>query len=176
MKRFSFKFLIAAILAAALVGFPFLHEPTDATGSHGGGAGHGGGGFYAPKGPFQKLSGEFQYDYSHYGAVGKDWESSRTRQMPYVIVDAHANPKGESAGLPAVEFIVWFLGPMTSDSPKCNLEITDGGEVKALKKVTRHHLNVIAVPKVLDGSGGTRDFSNLQSNTPWTIRFACTSE
>ncbi len=130
------------------------------------------GGCYAPKGPFQQLSGEFQYDYKRYGAVGKDWESSCTREMPYAVVDAH--PEG-GGGLPAVEFIVWFLGPMQSDNPKCNFKIADGGEVKALKEVTRSHLNVIAVPKVSDGAR-MRDFSNLQSNTPWTIRFSCTSE
>ena len=27
-----------------------------------------------PKGPFHQLTGEFQYDYKRYGAVGKDWE------------------------------------------------------------------------------------------------------
>ena len=176
LKRFSFKFLIAAVLAAALVGYPFLHEQVDATGGHGGGgSGHGGGGFYAPKGPFHHLTGEFQYDYERYGAVGKDWKSSCTRKMPYAVVDAHANPEGERGGLPAVKFIVWFLGPMTSDSPKCTVEIADGGEVKAIKEVTRHHLNVIAVPKVIDCSG-THDFSNLQSNTPWTLKFNCTSK
>lgn len=171
----SFKFLIAAIFAAALVGSPFLHERADATGGHGGGAGTGGGGLYAPKGPFQKLSGEFQYDYSRYGAVGKDWESSYTRKMPHAAVDVRANPEGERGGLPAVKFIVWFLGPMKSDNPKCTFEIADGGEVKAIKEVTRHHLNVIAVPKVSD-CPGRNDFSNLQSKTPWTIRFNCTSK
>ncbi len=95
--------------------------------------------------------------------------------MPYAVVDAHANPEGGLDGWPAVEFKVWFLGPMASDNPKCNLEIADGGKVKALKKVTRHHLDVIAVPKVFVRSE-TRDFSNLQSKTPWTIRFNCTSE
>ena len=69
------------------------------------------GGCYAPKGPFQQLSGEFQYDYKRYGAVGKDWESSCTREMPYAVVEAHANSEG-GGGLPSVEFIVWFLGPM----------------------------------------------------------------
>ncbi|MGA2224886.1 MAG: hypothetical protein ABSH41_10630 [Syntrophobacteraceae bacterium] len=128
-----------------------------------------------PKGPFQQLTGEFQYDYKRYGAVGKDWENSCTREMPYAVVDAHANPEGGRDGLPSVEFIVWFLGPMKSDNPKCTFKILDGGEVKALKEVTRNHLNVIAVPKVFDHSG-TRDFSSLQSNTPWTIRFTCTSE
>jgi hypothetical protein len=172
MKRFSSKLFIAAILAAALVGSLFLHEQVDATGGHGGASGHGGGGFYAPKGPFHHLTGEFQYDYKRYGAVGRDWEGSCTRKT---VVDTYADPEGERGGLPAVKFIVWFLGPMTSDSPECTFEIADGGEVKNIKEVTRHHLNVIAVPKVLDDSG-TRDFSNLQSNTPWTIRFACTSE
>jgi len=95
--------------------------------------------------------------------------------MPYAVVDARANPESESTGLPAVEFIVWFLGPMTSDNPKCTVEIADGGEVKAIKEVTRHHLNVIAVPRVFDCSG-PHDFSNLQSNTPWTLKFTCTSE
>ena len=95
--------------------------------------------------------------------------------MPYAVVDAHPNPEDNSGGLPTVEFIVWFLGPMASDNPKCNLEIAHGGEVKTLKEVTRNHLNVIAAPKVFNGSG-THDFSNLQSNTPWTVRFDCTSE
>ncbi|MGO8944629.1 MAG: hypothetical protein ACLQJ7_13270 [Syntrophobacteraceae bacterium] len=133
-----------------------------------------GGGCYAPKGPFQQLTGEFQYDYKRYGAVGKDWESS-CRETPYAVVNAHANPVGGRGGWPAVEFTVWFLGPMESDNPKCTFEISDGGEVEALKEVTRYHLNVIAVPKVFDGSG-THHFSNLQSNTPWTIRFNCKSE
>jgi len=134
-----------------------------------------GGGCYVPKGPFHKLTGEFQYDYSRYGAVGKDWESSCTRETTYAIVNAHAYPEGGRGGWPAVEFIVWFLGPMASDNPKCTFEIPDGGEVKAIKEVTRHHLDVIAMPKVSDSSG-TYDLSNLQSNTPWTIRFNCTSE
>jgi hypothetical protein len=134
-----------------------------------------GGGCYVPKGPFQQLTGEFQYDYKRYGAVGKEWESVCTREMSYAIVKAHANPEGGGGSWPEVEFIVWFLGPMKSDNPKCTFGISDGGEVKAITKVTRNHLNVIAVPKVVDDSG-TRDFSNLQSNTPWTIRFTCTSE
>ena len=134
-----------------------------------------GGGCYVPKGPFHQLTGEFQYDYERYGAVGKDWESTCTREMPYAFVNAHASPEGGRDGLPAVEFKVWFLGPMASANPKCNLEIAGGGEVKAFKEVTRHHLDVIAVPKVFDGSG-THDFLNLQSDTPWTIRFNCTSE
>ncbi len=87
------------------------------------------GGCYAPKGPFRRLSGEFQYDYERYGAVGKDWENSCTPEMPYAIVSAHANPEGDRGGLPAVEFIVWFLGPMKSDNPKCTFEILNGGEV-----------------------------------------------
>ncbi len=134
-----------------------------------------GGGCYVPKGPFHQLTGEFRYDYKRYGAVDKDWESSCTREMPYALVNAYANPEGGRDGWPAVEFKVWFLGPMASDNPKCNVEIADGGEVKAFKEVTRHRLDVIAVPKVLDGSG-THDFSNLQSDTPWTIRFNCISE
>jgi hypothetical protein len=92
-----------------------------------------GAGSYAPKGPFQQLSGEFQYDYKRYGAVGKDWEGSCTRGMPYAVVDTHANPKGGRDGWPAVEFIVRFLGPMKSDNPKCAFEIRDGREVKTLK-------------------------------------------
>ncbi len=128
-----------------------------------------------PKGPFHQLSGEFQYDYKRYGAVGKDWESSCTEQMPSAIVDAHANTEGGPGGWPTVEFIVWFLGPMASDNPKCTLEITGGGEVSALKEVTRHHLNVIAVPKIFEHSAA-HDFSNLQSSTPWMVRFNCTSE
>jgi hypothetical protein len=128
-----------------------------------------------PKGPFRQLTGEFQYDYKRYGAVGKDWECSCTREMPYAIVDAHANPEGGRDGRPAVEFTVWFLGPMRSDNPKCTFEISDGGEVTTIKEATRHHLNVIAVPKVLDRSEA-HDFPNFQSNTPWTIRFNCTSE
>ena len=134
-----------------------------------------GGGCYVPKGPFHQLAGEFQYDYKRYGAVGKDWEISCTREMPYAEVDAHASPEDGSGGRPMVEFIIWFLGPMKSDNPKCTFEISNGGEVKALKEVTRNHLNVIAVPKVFDGSG-THGFSNLQSNAPWTIRFNCMSE
>jgi hypothetical protein len=82
--------------------------------------------------------------------------------MPYAVVDAHAlNPQGVGGGQPSVEFIVWFLGPMKSDNPKCTFEIS-GGEVKALEEVTRHHLNVIAGP--------------IQSDVPWMIRFNCTSE
>ena len=37
MKQSSFKFLIAAVLAAALVGSPFLLDQTDARGFGGGG-------------------------------------------------------------------------------------------------------------------------------------------
>ena len=133
------------------------------------------GGYCAPEGPFQRLTGEFQYDYKRYAAVGKDWKSSCTREMPYSAVDAHVNPENGRDGWPAVEFIVWFLGPMKSDNPKCTFDISDGGEVKALKAVTRHHLNIIAVPRVSNGLE-THGFSNLQSNTPWTIRFNCTSE
>ncbi len=128
-----------------------------------------------PKGPFHQLSGEFQYDYKRYGAVGKDWEGGCTEQMHYAIVDAHASTEDEPCGWPAVEFTVWFLGPMTSGNPKCTVEITDGGEVSLIKEATRHHLNVIAVPKIFNRSA-THDFSNLQSNTPWTVRFSCTSE
>ncbi|SPF32190.1 exported hypothetical protein [Syntrophobacter sp. SbD1] len=134
-----------------------------------------GGGCYVPKGPFQQLTGEFVYDYKLYGAVGKDWEGSCTRETTCALVNAHANPEGGRGGWPAVEFTVWFLGPMKSDNPKCTFEISNGGEVKAIKEATRHHLNVIAVPKVFDDAG-THDFSNLQSNTPWTIRFSCASE
>lgn len=133
------------------------------------------GGCYAPKGPFRQLSGEFQYDYERYGAVGKGWESSCTRETPDAVISAHANPEGGRSSRPAVEFIVWFLGPMESGSPKCTFEISNGGEVKAFKEVTRNHLNVIAVPKVLVVSG-KRDYSNLLSNTPWKIRFSCASE
>ena len=48
MKKVSLKFLMAAILAAGLVGFPFLLEQADARGFGGGGGFggfHGGGGF-----------------------------------------------------------------------------------------------------------------------------------
>jgi hypothetical protein len=95
--------------------------------------------------------------------------------MPYATVDAHADAEGGSHGWPEVEFIVWFLGPMKSNNPKCTFEISHGGEFKAFKEVTRHHLNVIAAPKVFDGAGA-HDFSNLQSKTLWTVRFNCTSE
>ena len=46
-----------------------------------------------PKGPFQQLTGEFQYDYKRYGAVGKDWESGCTREMPYAVVKHMLIPK-----------------------------------------------------------------------------------
>jgi hypothetical protein len=108
----------------------------------------GGGGCYAPKGPFKQLTGEFQYDYKRFGAVGKDWESSCTPEMPYAAVNANAriNPEDGHGDWPAVEFIVWFLGPMRSDNPKCIFEITDGGQVLAFKGATKHQLKVIAVP------------------------------
>ena len=57
MKQSGFKFLITAILAAALVGFPFLLDKADARGFggggfHGGGGGgfHGGGGYHGAGG------------------------------------------------------------------------------------------------------------------------------
>jgi hypothetical protein len=166
MMRKSSLLVSTCCLITALA---FINRPFTAQGR--------GGGCYEPKGPFQQLAGEFQYDYRRYGAVGKDWESSCTREMPNAAINAKAliNPEAGHGDWPAVEFTVWFLGPMESDNPKCTFEISDGGDVKALKEVTRHHLNAIAVPKVLDGSG-THDFLNLQSTTPWTIKFNCTSE
>jgi len=133
-------------------------------------------GFYNPRGPFQKLSGEFNYDYKRYGAVGKDWERGYTLEMPYAAVTAHAlNPAGGSGGWPAVEFIVSFLGPMRSDNPKCTFEISGGGEANTIEEMSRRHLKVLAVPKVIDGSA-THDIPKLQSEVPWTIRFSCSSE
>ena len=133
-------------------------------------------GFYAPKGPFRILSGEFHYDYKRYGAVGKDWESSCTREMPYTAVNAHAlNHQGGTGDWPIVEFTVWFLGPMRSDNPRCTFEISGGGEVNAVKEVSRRHLKALAGPKVTDGRASL-NAASLQSDLPWTIRFNCTSE
>lgn len=164
MMRINFYLLIGA----CLIGLLLIPWWFNAQGR--------GGGCYNPKGPFKQLSGKFRYDYYRYGSVGRDWESDCTREMPYAAVKAHGlNPEGGGGGGPSVEFVVWFLGPMKSDNPKCTVEISGGGEVKAIKEATRHYLNVIAGPKVFDGSA-THHISNLQTEIPWTIRFNCTSE
>ena len=65
MVRKVYVLIIACCLITALM---LITRPFTAQGR--------GGGCYVPKGPFQQLSGEFQYDYKRYGAVGKNWESN----------------------------------------------------------------------------------------------------
>jgi hypothetical protein len=135
-----------------------------------------GGGCYAPKGPFQQLSGEFRYDYERFGAVGKNWELGCTSEMPHCAVEAHSlKPEDGCEDRPSVEFTVWFLGQMGSDNPKCLFEIMNGGQVVANEGATIHHLKVIAAPKMLESQEGL-GASSLQAGTPWRIKFYCSSE
>jgi hypothetical protein len=127
-------------------------------------------------GPFGILSGEFKYDYTRYGAIGKDWESDCTAKMPHAAVNAHAvTAAGGCDHWPSVEFEVGFLGPMKSDHPKCTFEIEGGGRVENIPRATRYHADVIAVPEIAYDTQA-HDPSNLKSDVPWTVRFQCSSE
>jgi hypothetical protein len=144
---------------------------------HGGGsAGHGRSGSFGSKGPFQTLTGQFIYDYTRYGAIGKNWESDSTAKMPNAAVNAYAvSATGQGGNCPSVRFRVWFLGPMKSDHPKCAFEIAGGGRVENILKATRYHADVIALPETTCDTQ-THDFSIPESDAPWTVRFHCTSQ
>jgi len=140
-------------------------------------AAHGRGcGSYAPEGPFQMVTGEFKYNYTRYGAIGKDWESDCTSQMPHAAVNAYAQSStGGSGNCPSVRFGVWFLGPMQSDHPKCTFEIVGGGRVENILRATRYSVDVIATPEMTCNTQA-HDSSISKPDALWTVRFHCTSE
>lgn len=169
MKGKTLAFIVAYSLTATLV--PVI-RPVAARG-HGHGVATS---FYSVKGPFQCVRGEFRYDYDRYGALGKHWTGRPGPKMRNAEVDACAlKPKIGSEGRPSVMFRVWFLGPMESNRPKCTFKITGGGKSAGAPAATRYYVDVIASQRVAHHDKA-RDLASLRSNTPWTVKFYCTSK